>query len=425
MNSLTPRRLGSMLLAVAILFYLKAMVYDVLLFSQRNDFGHLYVGGYAAANGINFFDPRAMLQAAGQLGIPRLNPFVYPPFFALALIPLHWMRADIAWMVFTALSHAAFFLALALLIRSLRRPGEDVLLWWGASLLAASLFDPLQATFMAGQVNTFLLLLFCASWRLWAKGRTGWAGALLGLGAAVKLAPGLFLLYFVRKREWRAAAALVGIVFVSWVLSWMALGGDVHTAFLSEARQMAYGSSTWSQFGQHFHVEPHNQAPSAFWYRLFTHNPSTTGVLDSPMLAKSLSMFSALIVLAGLTRLSSPRQPCDAREWGLWILGMLWLPSLLWDHYFTQALFPLAVGARLILDGHERYAVALAAGAALLAVNFFYDILPFKSGLLTACMSIKLYGSILVGLYLLRHRLPGAADQTISTDENSPSSVIT
>ncbi|MGW2638916.1 glycosyltransferase 87 family protein [Streptomyces sp. NPDC001348] len=130
--------------------------------------------------------------------------FTYPPFAALVMLPmaLIGLRATIAASVLLNLA------ALAVVLRILagadwRRHG-----WYRWSLAACllALFEPLRDTFGFGQVNLLLLALVLGDGWLLANGRGRWAGAGVGLAAAVKLTPALFIGLMLVARRWRAAA---------------------------------------------------------------------------------------------------------------------------------------------------------------------------------------------------------------------------
>ncbi|MFI1760647.1 glycosyltransferase family 87 protein [Streptomyces sp. NPDC020800] len=135
--------------------------------------------------------------------------FTYPPFAALAMLPLAAMGRTTA----VAASLLVNLTALAVVLRILagadwRRHG-----WfrWSLALCVLALFEPLRDTFSFGQVNLVLLALVLADCRLLATGRTRWAGVGIGLAAAVKLTPALFigLLLLAGRRRAAGTAAVV------------------------------------------------------------------------------------------------------------------------------------------------------------------------------------------------------------------------
>ena len=254
-------------------------------------------------------------------------------------------------------------------------------------------------------MNTFMLLVICGAWRLLSGKREIEAGLLIGLGAAIKVAPGFFILYFLWKQRWQAAIAAGGAIALSLVISLFFFGWTVHGSFLREAGEMSYGSSTWSQLNQHYHVEPHNQAPSAAWYRLLTHNESTKGIIDSPTLAKGFSYITALLILGilfwGIRRGPSP---CTIWEYSLWSVGMLLLPSLMWDHYLTQMFLLIGFTIRLLLDSGRGGMLIPSIAISLLSIPYWYDNPSYKQGWMTLLMNVKLYGLLLLVLYLFMNR---------------------
>lgn len=399
--------LGIVLIVLGIFFYLHSSVF-LSYFSHRNDFAHLYLAGFLAERGGDFFDPALMLKTHKALSISTgLNPFVYPPFFALLLIPLAWFSYDTAWTLFFLLSHAAYLAALALTVQFLCKPGENRLLWWGVLLGLSACFYPLPRTFSAGQMNTFILLVLTSAWFLHTRRWHRTAGAVLGLGVAIKVAPAFLLLFFAWKGRWQTvlAGALTLALTVAISLAWC--GPQRHSAFLQETRQMAYGSSTWAQFNQHYHVEPHNQAPSALWYRLLTQNPSTTGIANRPTLAKALSILTALAIVAALLRLTLAGNRHETfREYSLWLIAMLLLPSLCWDHYLVQTIPILAFSLHQAWTRETRWLLPLALGLGLLAIPYYYDAPLFKQGWMTLFMAVKLLGLGLVTAFIIHNSAP-------------------
>lgn len=396
--------IGVVLCFVGGIFYLQICVLESY-FSHRNDFAHLYVAGYLAGHGGNFFDPQLMLKSAGFLGIERLNPFVYPPFFALLLAPLSQFNYDAAWSIFFLLSHLAYFLSLALLVRLFSENQDQRLFWWGVSIALSACYFPLYRSFSAGQMNTFLLLAIVLAYFLAWRGKDILSGLVLGLGAAVKVAPAFLLIHFLVKGRWLVFVSGCMTILFTLCLSIGSLGLPIHLDFLEETLQMGYGSSTWSQFGQHFHVEPHNQAPSAVWYRLFTHNESTQGIIHAPGLAKILSIATALLLVGGLLLITKRmNRTCALWEYSLWIAGMLMIPSLFWDHYLVQALPAILFALYFAWQGKSRGIGLLSCGIGLIAIPYLYDYPFLKQGTWTLLMGLKLFGLLLVILYLLWHR---------------------
>jgi alpha-1,2-mannosyltransferase len=135
-------------------------------------------------------------------------PFVYPPFAAalfapLALLPLGLLK--IGWIVagLGLLAHVVHRCGRSLGVPS--GPGAAV----AAVLLAviATCLDPVRTTLYLGQVNIVLLALVVGD--LLGRRESRWRGVGVGLAAAVKLTPLLFVGYLVVTGRLRAAATAV------------------------------------------------------------------------------------------------------------------------------------------------------------------------------------------------------------------------
>ncbi|MBB2908779.1 alpha-1,2-mannosyltransferase [Streptosporangium becharense] len=126
---------------------------------------------------------------------PQLLPFTYPPIAALLATPLAVMSWPVAQWVWTAL----IFATLAVTVRLSFRPALERVggLWpplvFAALMIACTYLMPIRDQVRFGQVDILLVALCladCAARRpLWPR------GMLIGLATAVKLTPGVFLIY--------------------------------------------------------------------------------------------------------------------------------------------------------------------------------------------------------------------------------------
>ncbi|WP_306503638.1 glycosyltransferase 87 family protein [Streptomyces sp. YU58] len=146
--------------------------------------------------------------------------FTYPPFAAVAMLPMALLGLHTAIAVALLLD----LVALAVLLRVLVGPGWRCHGWYGCALgvCALALFEPLRDTVSFGQVNLLLLALVLIDAWLLATGRERWAGIGIGLAAAVKLTPAIFigLLLLAGRRRAAALATLVAAgatAFAAWV----------------------------------------------------------------------------------------------------------------------------------------------------------------------------------------------------------------
>jgi alpha-1,2-mannosyltransferase len=135
--------------------------------------------------------------------------FTYPPFAAVSMAPMAYVGLGTAIVGALVLNLAA----LGVVLRILAGPGWRRYGWFGWALVACglALFEPLRDTFSFGQVNILLLALVLGDGWLLSTGRGRWAGVGIGLAAAIKLTPALFIALLLLARRWKAAAVATAV----------------------------------------------------------------------------------------------------------------------------------------------------------------------------------------------------------------------
>lgn len=135
---------------------------------------------------------------------PQLLPFTYPTFSALIAIPLAFLAWPVAaqW-VWVVLVYAALTITVCFAFRNLiRRIGRWRPVVVGALVGACTVLLPVGDQIRFGQVDLFLVAMCVADC---TARRPRWPrGALIGLATAIKLVPGVFLIYLLitgRRKE--------------------------------------------------------------------------------------------------------------------------------------------------------------------------------------------------------------------------------
>ncbi|HWG99021.1 MAG TPA: glycosyltransferase 87 family protein, partial [Pilimelia sp.] len=137
--------------------------------------------------------------------------FTYPPFAGLLMVPLAYLPWHAAIAVHAAATVACLLAVLWWLVAPLaRRRGRRPWVAVGVAAALAAAFEPVRETLLFGQVNAFMLALVAADVCLLLARGSRWAGVGIGLATAVKLTPGIFLLYLLVTGRWRAALTAVG-----------------------------------------------------------------------------------------------------------------------------------------------------------------------------------------------------------------------
>ncbi len=153
-------------------------------------------------------------------GLGVYLPFTYPPVAALVLGLTSLLPSPVSLGVVSAGSLLALAATsyLAGHRARLTRPWEQVPLTVTAALAAlAVVVEPVRLTLFFGQVNLVLMALVTADLLVLNPRRARWPrwppGLLIGIAAAVKLTPLVFLVVLLCRRQWRACAtALVTFV---------------------------------------------------------------------------------------------------------------------------------------------------------------------------------------------------------------------
>ncbi len=161
-------------------------------------------------------------QYSGQLvldGLPLYSsrdpvmglPFTYPPFGALAMVPLAPLPAWLAAALWTGASVGALAGCVVVVRRALGRPAPG---WLVALLTGAALaLEPVWQNLAFGQINLVLMLALLVDM---VRPDRRWSGVLLGIAAGIKLTPLVFVVLLVLVGR-RATAARAVLTFAATV----------------------------------------------------------------------------------------------------------------------------------------------------------------------------------------------------------------
>ena len=355
---------------------------------------------------------------------PGLNN--WPPFFSLLCVPLALLdkvSPSLARGLWIILNYGV----LAVILRWVTRLvyGRRLTLHEGnegISLTAPGIFVPLLLTFpyllhhfLYHQVNLVIFLIVLGGLILQENGKQPLGGIAIGLAAAMKVMPILFLPYLAYRRRWRAA--LYGVAATAFfslspilVLGWNRFLYDFKT-WLAICRQNPWGTGSA------------NQSIYALWDRFLGHGlvPFVSpGAFFLPMsgdprvkLAWILSIVVAglLILLAfrGQPRLGSIGSRV---EWSVVFLVSALFGPVAWKHYLIVLLLPntllYAVWHSERFDARtRRVAGAVLLVCFLLSVSTSHDIVGRALAQRLDTAAVVTYGALvlLAGLLWFRREL--------------------
>ena len=235
--------------------------------------------------------------------------FYYPPTFAPLLVPFGFIGESPAIWIWIALSIVAFLVGVAIL------PVSRAVRWW--IVVLAGLSFPFVYGVKLGQVGPVLFLLMAIGWR-WIDSPIR-LGASAALGAAIKLQPGLILVWALLTRRFPAVVAGVVVLAVLAVLATLLAGTGAWSDFLTLVRTVSDPITT-----------PQNLTPGAAVYQL--------GV---PAVTASVVQIAST-VLALVLVIAAIRWATDEASYLATVVATQLVSPILWNHYATLLLLPVA-----------------------------------------------------------------------------------
>jgi alpha-1,2-mannosyltransferase len=161
--------------------------------------------------------------------------FTYPPFAALAMLPITLVPWHVAIAVSVVASALAALVVLAVLTAPLaRRQGWPAWFTVGSAACLAAALEPVTETVSFGQVNLVLVALVVVDLLVLEPRGHAAAGVGVGLATAVKLTPGVFVLYLLLTRRWRTALVGAGTAVAATVLA-AAISPDTARIYFTDA----------------------------------------------------------------------------------------------------------------------------------------------------------------------------------------------
>jgi hypothetical protein len=235
--------------------------------------------------------------------------FYYPPTFAPLLVPWAFIGEPAATWSWIVLSIVAFVIGVAIL------PVSRSVRWW--TLLLAGLSFPFVYAVKLGQVGPVLFLLFAVGWR--GLDSAAGLGGSAALGAAIKIQPGLILVWALLTRRFRAvilgALVLAGLVAISTVMA----GTGAWSDFLTLLRAVSDPITT-----------PHNFTPGAIAFQLGL----PVGVAAAIQAVNTILAVGAIVVAV--------RGAPDEAGYLVAVIASQLVSPILWDHYAMILLMPVA-----------------------------------------------------------------------------------
>lgn len=366
------------------------------------DLGVYLRGGQAVRDGEDlygsgFSNVIVMLNGNSRSAAAASLPFTYPPFAALLFAPLSCLSFGQAWLLITAFGIGSGYVIASILasrygsaLGFLKR--RNVTLVATAVLLVSTAsFDSMRL----GQVSLPLAALVMLD--LHRKERRLFpVGVLVGIAAAVKILPGVIVVYWLLTRQWRQASVAVSTVGVLWGVAALALPGDSLSYFTTFKALNARGQGDGNAYNLSF----------------INSLGRLTG--NAPGMVTSIVVAALVLITASAAALSW-RRAGDNFGAGLTMFAAVSLASPIgWVHYTVWAL-PLLVAATSRMSVRPRR-MLLAVSALLLSLPFRHPGLVNMKALWPLAIYLVLAAALAVGLKGFEVRPDGEGDEVVVTN---------
>lgn len=262
--------------------------------------------------------------------------YLYPPLFAVALIPLTWIPNDLAVRLWLLLMQGTILASLLIVYRMIGRPRRTELVAIGALLLT---FFPLANSAATGTMNGILLLLLTGAWAAWLRHRDVASGVLIGTASVIKLFPLALLPYLAWRRHWRLLLASGATVVAGIGLGFL-VTSPAHNIYYF--RDMLPHLAAGTGFRE-------NQSLAGFTARVCNPATATAGggagwcgrVLDWPLV---IALLGAVLYA---TRIGSR----SGLEFALAVAALPLISSVTWSFHLVVLILPMALLIRELFSG--------------------------------------------------------------------------
>ncbi len=265
------------------------------------------------------------------VGFAGLSPFSAPPIVPLSVFSA--LTAKRIWIVLNLLLLAAS----VELLHPLTSLGRRSI--WMLALLA---IVPLRTSFLYGQMHLCVLFLLVLAYYFHCRHRELACGACIALAAALKIYPLSFILYFLWKRQWRPALAILGTLALITFAGGFWMGWDLLHVYATQILPRSLQGEVLDPYNLHA------ESFAALLHRLFLFEPTLN---PSPLFPSTLlyavayPLWQIAILVPLLALLSPPPTPLgrEQGEWGAFLLALLVLSPVPSSYHFVVMILPVVL----------------------------------------------------------------------------------
>ncbi len=311
------------------------------------DFPQDYIAGKQLLAGksmypSNYMDIYIHTLSMNNVNIPQRLKYVnginaHPPFTAIFLLPLCLLSFHNAIYLYSFITLICMFLITLLLMKS-----EDIS-WFYLPLMILFVlaWPPFQANLAVGQIAIFVALFTLAGWYSLIKGKENMSGIFIALATMLKFYPGLFLVYFLINKRYRAF--IISVISISLIL--------VLTLVVTRYNFYYYIFHIMPTDAKYWGADIGNLSINGYIAKLFLSVKAyyNVGVFAASenYLYKNIFFSITVAVIILYSIVSIKRYDYNhALGFSVFIILSLLLSPICWNHYLTLLLLPLIVFAK-------------------------------------------------------------------------------
>lgn len=299
------------------------------------------------------------------------------PFFVIIVSPLallSYIKAFYFWQVLSMLALVySGFLTLKIYPKQPK-----------SYLLALFFSYPVLMNFLLGQLCSFLFLFIILGLQFERRNKQKLAGLCWGLATAIKLFPGLLLIYALSKKKYKLSLFFFITVLISFFIPYCIYGHVIYKQYLSALNQVDLYSHNW------------NASVSGFVFRVLSEAQPTPENLLSIKIYDSWIFTIGSFIYCYLMFFNKRMQ--DESKFNLTIVSMVFLSPLGWIYYLPLLFAPfLSLLNQSKTFSWKQNIVLLFCFALILMPQNYSNFLEMKPFIL----KISLYSQYFYGLLLM------------------------
>jgi hypothetical protein len=158
------------------------------------------------------------------------TPFLYTPLALILFLPFCWFTSDQAILLWFIICHAMVLISAWLVYRMGCRINKRISVFVTIATFCFS--TPLYVALYYGNINILILLAFCLLYYLTLHGRKRIVPAILAACTYLKIFPALYMIIFLKSKNWKLISFFVLYLFLFGILSLFIFGFEININYI-------------------------------------------------------------------------------------------------------------------------------------------------------------------------------------------------